>query len=120
MTAMNKKTIDTLDNDVFAAIAHPIRRAILDLLVKGEQSISTLTQSFDLSDSVISQHLNILLASGLVINKKHEQEDIYQLHAESLKEVKRWLQPYEPLFMRKTDMLGQLLHIIDEEEDKNE
>jgi DNA-binding transcriptional ArsR family regulator len=47
-------------NDVFRAIAHRGRRAILVLLKDGEKVATQLAAPFDVSFAAISQHLKVL------------------------------------------------------------
>jgi DNA-binding transcriptional ArsR family regulator len=101
------------DADVFAAIAHPVRRQLLDLLSKGDQSVKELTAPFDMSRPAISQHLRILLDVGLVSEQRQGRERRYQLHAEGLAEVQRWLQTYQRFW---TDHLKALGHFLEEQE----
>ena len=51
----------------FDAIAHPIRRALLDRLREGERTVNDLARPFDVSRPAISQHLRILRDAGLVM-----------------------------------------------------
>lgn len=53
-------------NEMFAALAHPIRSKLFSLLVRSEASARTLSGYFDVSRPAISQHLKILVSSGLV------------------------------------------------------
>ena len=97
------------DADVFAAIAHPVRRQLLDMLSKGDQSVKELTAPFDMSRPAISQHLRILLDVGLVSEKRRGRERHYQLHPEGLKEVQRWLQTYQRFWTDHLKALGTFL-----------
>ena len=54
------------ENDVFHAIAHPARRAILVTLKDGERAASELAQPFQMTFAAISQHLHILEEAELV------------------------------------------------------
>lgn len=53
-------------NEMCAALAHPIRSRLFSLLVRSEASARTLSEHFDVSRPAISQHLQILVSSGLV------------------------------------------------------
>ncbi|MEM1279267.1 MAG: metalloregulator ArsR/SmtB family transcription factor, partial [Cyanobacteria bacterium P01_H01_bin.152] len=46
--------------DVFAAIADPTRRSLLDRLRAGEQPVKQLAAPFEMSAPAISQHLSVL------------------------------------------------------------
>src|SRR5438309_6398966 len=53
-------------DDVFAALAHPIRRAIIERLAEGECAVGELAEPHDVSLPAISQHLRALEEVGLL------------------------------------------------------
>ena len=53
-------------DDVFAALAHPIRRAIIERLAEGECTVGELAAPHDVSLPAISQHLRALEEVGLL------------------------------------------------------
>jgi len=112
-----RKTSGQADADVFTAIAHPVRRQILDMLASGDKSVTSLAALFDVSRPAISQHLSVLLASGLVVSEKHGRENYYRLRPENLNEVYRWISQYERFWTAKLDALGTYLDTTADEED---
>ena len=103
------KAIGHANADVFTAIAHPVRRKLLDMLAREEQSVKDLAEPFALSRPAISQHLRILLDVGLVSEYRQGRERRYQLHAERLSEVRQWLQQYERFWKQRLGALGTYL-----------
>lgn len=95
--------------DIFQAIADPTRRAILDQLRDGEQSVKQLAEPFDMSMPAISQHLQVLGEAGLVQVRKVGRQRLYRLNPEPLKEVSDWVNPYEQFWQEKLDALGKYL-----------
>jgi DNA-binding transcriptional ArsR family regulator len=95
--------------DVFSAIADPTRRAILDLLSKGEQPVKQIAQPFPMSLPAISQHLSVLCEVGLVIQRKEGRQRLYRLNPEPLKQVSNWVNYYEQFWQEKLDVLGNYL-----------
>src|SRR2546430_12700927 len=53
-------------DDVFAALAHPIRRAIIEQLAEGDCTVGELAAPHDVSLPAISQHLRALEEVGLL------------------------------------------------------
>ena len=51
---------------VFAALADPTRRRLLELLAAGERSAGELAAEFDVSRPAVSRHLRVLREAGLV------------------------------------------------------
>jgi DNA-binding transcriptional ArsR family regulator len=86
------------DESVFRALAHPARRRVLDMLRRGERPVADVVQSFRLSKQAVSQHLRILRTSGLVRQRRSGRGRIYWLEAAKLRDVARWIAPYQQLF----------------------
>jgi DNA-binding transcriptional ArsR family regulator len=98
-----------LDADVFTAIAHPVRRQILNSLVRRDLTVTDLAEPFEISRSAISQHLSLLLDSGLVAVEKRGREHFYRLRPENLNEVYRWIKQFEHFWTGRLDALEAYL-----------
>ena len=96
-------------NDVFSAIATPVRRAILSQLAQREAPVSAIASSFDMTMPAVSQHLAVLRDAGLVKVRKQGKERIYQLQPEPLKAVAQWVETYEKFWTGKLAALGEYL-----------
>lgn len=105
----NPKAVQYADADIFTAIAHPLRRQILDMLAEGELPVKQIATSFPVSRPAISQHLRVLLDTGLVSEQRMGREHYYALHAERLREVERWLRHYERFWPQRLDALDAYL-----------
>ena len=105
------------ENDVFVAIAHPVRRNILDQLVKEDMNASGIANGFKVSRSAVSQHLSILVDSGLVNRTKQGREQVYSIQADNLAEVHRWVGKFEQFWNQRLDLLADVLDEIADEED---
>lgn len=80
---------------VFAAMANPVRRRLLELLVDGPRNAGALAEEFELSRPAVAEHLAQLRRAGLVVDEAHGRERRYHLSPEPLAEVARWLSPFE-------------------------
>jgi DNA-binding transcriptional ArsR family regulator len=81
--------------DPFEAIAEPTRRAVLDLLLKGERSAGQLVAAFpNLTQPAVSRHLRILREAALVTVRTEAQRRIYALEPARLAIVYEWLNQY--------------------------
>ncbi|HLL23006.1 MAG TPA: metalloregulator ArsR/SmtB family transcription factor [Kofleriaceae bacterium] len=94
------------DNDVFHAIAHPARRAMLVMLKHGEQPASALAAPFDMSLPAISQHLKVLKEAELVVERREGRQRIYRLQPDGLHEVASWAREFESYFNARLDALA--------------
>jgi DNA-binding transcriptional ArsR family regulator len=102
------------DADVFAAVASPVRRQVLSLLLDGRpRPVQELAGHFDMRRPSLSEHLKVLKDAGLVVERRAGRQRLYALRAEPLREVAEWLHPYERFWREK---LANLRDLLDEEE----
>lgn len=99
----------TQENDVFHAIAHPARRAILVALRDGERPASELAAPFDMTFAAVSQHLRVLEEAELVTIRRDGRHRYYRLAPRPLKEVVRWADEFSAFFEQRLDALGDYL-----------
>lgn len=97
------------ENDVFDAIAHPTRRAILVTLKEGERAASELAEPFRMSFAAISQHLRVLEAAELVSVRRDGRHRIYRLDPKPLRDVVSWADEFAAFFGQRLDALGNYL-----------
>ena len=97
-------------SDAFHAIAEGNRRALLDILREGEQPVGGLVEQAGLSYSLVSQHLQVLLAAGVVARTPAGRQRIYRLEAAPLRAVHDWTAEYERFWQER---LGRLRRRLD-------
>jgi DNA-binding transcriptional ArsR family regulator len=95
--------------DVFTAISHPARRHMLDLLAESDRSVNVIAGHFKMSRPAVSQHLRVLLDSGLVTEQRYGRERRYHFVPERLSPVRDWLTLYERFWDDRLQRLGKLL-----------
>jgi DNA-binding transcriptional ArsR family regulator len=96
--------------DVFAAIAQPTRRSILEMLAaRGRLSATDISDRFRLSPPAISQHLKILREARLVRMQKRAQQRIYEINREGMGEFEDWTRQMTSLWNERFDALDRLL-----------
>ncbi|NKB59568.1 MAG: metalloregulator ArsR/SmtB family transcription factor [Alphaproteobacteria bacterium] len=100
--------------DVYHAIADGSRRRLLELLSGQERSVQELMPHFDVTIGAVSQHLQILLASGLVARRRQGQFRFYRASPQALKEVYEWTEQYRQFWETRLDRLGEYLDRSDE------
>lgn len=94
---------------VFVAIAHPLRRSLLDALASGEKPVNELSSAYQVSRPAISQHLRILQDAGLVEGRRHGRTNRYTLRPEKLAAAHQWISKYEKFWDARMARLGQYL-----------
>jgi DNA-binding transcriptional ArsR family regulator len=95
--------------DVFAVIAEPTRRRILDHLRGTELSVGELVAGLGVSQPTMSKHLRVLREAGLVTSRIAAQQRIYGIHAVPLRALDAWLAPYRGLWEHHLDALERHL-----------
>lgn len=93
---------------VFSALAHPIRRAILEQLAHGERTVSDLAAPHDVSKPAISQHLRVLEDAGLLRQTKDGRLRICNLNAAPLSAVFSWTLQYRVFWEGVLDRVERL------------
>jgi DNA-binding transcriptional ArsR family regulator len=80
--------------EVFQALAHPTRIAIVEALSLGEMSAGKLVDKLGVEQANASQHLSILRAKNVVVSRKVGNQVLYSLRDTVLIEVLDILQRY--------------------------
>lgn len=79
-------------DSLFAALADPTRRAIIDrLLSRGELSVGEVAESFDISTPAITRHLQVLERAGLIERRVERQWRYVRVRANALAPIEGWL-----------------------------
>ena len=65
--------------EIFQALAHPTRIAILDLLREGELTVGTFAERLGLEQANLSQHLAVLRAKQIVATRKVGNQVFYSV-----------------------------------------
>jgi DNA-binding transcriptional ArsR family regulator len=95
-------------NHLFAALAHPARRAILARLASGEASVMELAEPFDMTLPAVSKHLKVLEQAGLIARGREAQWRPCRLEADPLKEVADWVEGYRRFWEQTEERYGRL------------
>ena|SRR6185295_2021654 len=96
-------------DQAFAALAHPIRRAIVARLAAGEATVSELARPFQVSAPAISRHMRILEEAGLLSRKKQGREHRCRLEQERMRQAQAWLERHRQLWNERLDALERYL-----------
>jgi DNA-binding transcriptional ArsR family regulator len=100
-------------DDVAAAIADPVRRAILELLREQPLAARRIAARFSISRPAVSRHLRVLRECGLVRDTPAGRERHYQLDPSRLTELSDWLAGFAPVadrWERHLDALETEVH----------
>ena len=95
---------------VFAALAHPARRATLDALGQGARTVSDLASPHGMSLAGFLKHVRVLESAGLVACVKEGRTVTCALVPRPLQDVSGWLARRERLWNARLDALGRHLY----------
>jgi DNA-binding transcriptional ArsR family regulator len=80
--------------DIFQALAHPTRIAILEFLSEGELSAGALIEKLGMEQANVSQHLAVLRAKQLVSNRRAGNQVFYSVRDPILIDVLKLMRKY--------------------------
>ena len=92
--------------DIFQALAHPTRIAILELLSGGELSAGALIEKLGMEQANVSQHLAVLRAKQLVSTRKAGNQVFYSVRDPIIIEVLTLMRTYFQVHLKEA--LGML------------
>ena len=85
-----------MKDDLFAVIADPTRRHILEFLAIERLSVGELVEELGISQPTVSKHLKVLRTAGLVETEAVGQKRFYSLVPQPLERVTDWLTSLVP------------------------
>ena len=94
---------------VFAALAHPIRRAILERLAAGDCRVTDLAQPHRVSLPAISKHLRVLEDAGLLEQTPDGRVRRCALRATPLSAAFSWIVQYRLFWEDRLDALARIV-----------
>jgi DNA-binding transcriptional ArsR family regulator len=96
-------------NDTFRALAHPLRRDIVERLSLGTATVGEVARDFDVSKPTISRHLKMLEEAGVVSRVIAGRTHRLTLQPEALAEASDWIDVQRERWERLFDVVGEYL-----------
>lgn len=96
-------------DSVFAAVADPTRRGILERLGRRPASISELADAFDMTLTGMKKHVSVLEDAGLVQTKKLGRVRTCTLGPRRMSAEAAWIAKYQQMLEAQLDSLGDFL-----------
>jgi DNA-binding transcriptional ArsR family regulator len=97
-------------NDPFKALAHPIRRGIVERLAYGPTTVGEATDGFGVSKPAISKHLKVLEETGVVTRVVEGRTHRLSLDTRALGEAADWMDSQRALWGRLFDVVDEYLN----------
>jgi DNA-binding transcriptional ArsR family regulator len=96
-------------NDTFKALAHPLRRDIVERLSGGAATVGEVSQDFGVAKPTISRHLKMLEEAGVVSRVIDGRTHRLALRPEALAEASEWIERQRVRWERLFDVVETYL-----------
>ena len=96
-------------NDPFKALAHPIRRGIVERLAGGSATVGEATHGFGVSKPAISKHLKVLEEAGVVVRAIDGRTHRLTLDTVALDQAADWMNHQRARWERLFDVVDEYL-----------
>ena len=101
--------VNSVVADPFKALAHPIRRGIVERLGAGTATVGEATRGFGVSKPAISRHLKVLEESGVVIRVIDGRTHRLSLDPAALDGAAEWMEAQRERWSALFDVVDEYL-----------
>ena len=102
-------TDDDLVDLGFAALADPVRRAIIARLSRGSATVNEIAEPFEISLQAVSKHIQVLEHAGLVTRTREAQRRPVHLNPDALEALTAWIDRYRLVHEQRYRRLDAVL-----------
>lgn len=103
---------------VFATLADPTRRAVVERLVEGPAPVKELARPHKMALPSFMQHIAVLEKRRMIRTEKVGRQRICRLEPLALMPVQTWLDRQRAIWERRLDRLAQVVEETPDTEDK--
>jgi DNA-binding transcriptional ArsR family regulator len=93
----------------FLALAHPVRRAIVERLVSGPATVGRASSGLGVSKPAVTKHLKILESAGVVSRTIAGRTHVLRLEPQPLSKASAWLELHRSLWQAKFEAVERHL-----------
>lgn len=83
---------------------------MVERLSRGPATVHGLTESFELSQQMISKHVACLVRARIVVKTKRGRESVCTLRPQAIKTVGEWAMSYRRFWEESFDKLDVVVH----------
>jgi DNA-binding transcriptional ArsR family regulator len=105
---------------LFHALADPARRQMVERLSRGPAPVSELAQPLPMSLPAVMQHLDVLVAAGLVRSEKVGRVRTCTVDPHALSLAEQWINARRIEWGHRLDRLGDYLNVLKAEEENGD
>jgi DNA-binding transcriptional ArsR family regulator len=109
LVVLSAYIVSKMANDTFKALAHPLRRDIVERLSGGTSTVGEVSRDFGVSKPTISRHLKLLEEAGVVSRVVDGRTHRLALRPEALAEASGWIESQRERWERLFDIVGEYL-----------
>jgi DNA-binding transcriptional ArsR family regulator len=80
--------------NAFAALAEPMRQAIVERLAEGPRSVGEIAAGLPVSRPAVSQHLKVLKEAGLVFDEPAGTRRVYQVDPRAVEALREYFDAF--------------------------
>ena len=99
----------------FAALSDATRRGIIDQLGRGEKSITSLANTFQMTLTGMKKHVQVLERAGLVVTQKVGRVRTCKLGKRGLAAEADWIEAHRTFFEARFDVLDAIISEMEQE-----
>ena len=96
-------------NNAFRALAHPIRRDIVERLSAGPATVSDATDGMGVSKPAITKHVKLLEEAGILTRTVEGRTHRLELEPDALGEAVAWMERQRAAWARMFDVVDDYL-----------
>jgi DNA-binding transcriptional ArsR family regulator len=112
-------TLRQFKANIFQALAHPTRIAIVEILRDGELSAGAIIERLGIEQANASQHFSILRAKQIVSSRKEGNQVFYSVRDPLLIEVLDVMRRYFQTHVEEAMSMLQQIDLLDKDEQRN-
>jgi len=100
--------VNNLDRS-FLALAHPVRRSIVDRLSHGPATVAEAARGTQVSKPAVTKHVKILEDAGLIHRRVDGRTHVLTLRTRTLAEAEGWLERHRGMWEATFDAVERRL-----------
>jgi len=103
----------------FAALSDPVRRGVLEQLMRAEASVTALAERFHMTLTGMGKHIGVLERAELVTTQKVGRVRTCTLGPRRLEEEAAWIESYRPVWAARFDALDTVIEDLKHKEKRD-
>ncbi len=103
----------------FAALSDPVRRGVLEQLMRADASVTVLAGRFRMTLTGMRKHIGVLEQAELVVTEKVGRVRTCKLGPRRLEEEAAWIESYRQMWAERFDALDTVIDELKRKEKRD-